>query len=85
MTQGFAALNFDTQMQILARVRGFDTFTTDNDPYGEHDFGTIEGAGLPRCFWKIEYYADANMDTGAEDADLETAYRVLVVMLADDY
>ena len=41
--------------QILDRVRSFDDFSEDNDPYGEHDFGAFDHAG-ERLFWKIDYY-----------------------------
>nr|WP_236000531.1 DUF3768 domain-containing protein [Bradyrhizobium uaiense] len=28
---------------MLEAVRRFDSFTRDNDPHGEHDFGAIDG------------------------------------------
>ena len=83
VTRGVAALDSDTQKQILARVKAFDTFTADNDPYGEHDFGTVEVAGVGKVFWKIDYYDDATMQWGAEDPT--QGYRVLMIMLADEY
>jgi len=42
----------------------FDSFTPDNDPYGEHDFGTIDWQE-EKIFWKIDYYDQAL--TFAED------------------
>lgn len=30
---------------LYAKVRSFDEFTERNDPYGEHDFGTVEHKG----------------------------------------
>jgi hypothetical protein len=46
-------------------VRGFDVFTTENDTYGEHDFGsvTIDGTNL---FWKIDYYG-LSLQYGSSD------------------
>ena len=76
-------LDPDVKMSILAKVKAFDNFSEDNDPYGEHDFGAIEILGVGKVFWKIDYYDDSDMEFGAEDK--ETAYRVLVIMLADDY
>lgn len=37
-TEGILALSSDDQFEILNKVRSFDSFTPDNDPYGEHDF-----------------------------------------------
>ena len=37
----------------LAAVRGFDAFTIENDPYGEHDFGCFT-LGEEKVFWKID-------------------------------
>jgi uncharacterized protein DUF3768 len=39
VTAGVLALPFADQAVIIARVMNFDTFTPDNDPHGEHDFG----------------------------------------------
>ncbi len=83
LTQGVHRLDPDVKMSILQKVKAFDTFTEDNDPYREHDFGTIEMMGVGKVFWKIDYYADENVDAGAED--IENAYRVLIIMLAEDY
>ena len=83
VTQGVASLDADTQMMILAKVRAFDTFNADNDPYEEHDFGSVQVSGIEKVFWKIDYYQDANMDCGTEDR--VKAYRVLMIMLASEY
>ena len=45
MTAGVVALGSDRQAEILAAVRAFDDFNADNDPWNEHDFGTIEVGG----------------------------------------
>jgi len=37
------------------RQRGFDNFNADNDPHGEHDFGSFELEG-EKLFWKIDLY-----------------------------
>jgi hypothetical protein len=70
---------------VFAAVAAFDTFTTDNDPYGEHDFGkvVVEGETL---FWKIDYSDKRDPDLGADDpADAATTERVLTIMLAEEY
>ena len=81
VTANVHALDADVRMSILQKVSAFDNFTEGDDPYGEHDFGVIEG--VPRVYWKIDYYADENMKFGAEDT--ENAYRVLIIMLVEDY
>ena len=52
ITRGVQAL--DNLDDILTAVREFDEFNTDNDPYGEHDFGKIEIGGEV-IFWKFDY------------------------------
>jgi Protein of unknown function (DUF3768) len=50
LTSGVTALGETFTTKALALVRGFYVFTTENDPYGEHDFGsvTVDGTNL---FW----------------------------------
>ena len=71
-------------VEALCAVRSFDAFTTDNDPYGQHDFGAVVVRGT-RVFWKIDYF-DPTLTAGSEDpADEDNTCRVLTVMLAQDY
>ena len=42
MTAGVNALPIDTKARVLLAVQSFSNFTKDNDPHGEHDFGSIE-------------------------------------------
>jgi hypothetical protein len=51
--------------RVLDRVRRFDEWTNDNDPHGEHDFGSFDVAGVT-YFFKVDYYAP-DMDGGSED------------------
>ena len=44
-TSGIHALPIEEQLVILATIRDFDTFTEDNDPHGEHDFGSLDYKG----------------------------------------
>ena len=85
MTAGIAALAPELQVSILSKVRSFNDFTEDNDPYGEHDFGAFDLDGPGRIFWKIDYYAP-DMCHGSENpADLAKTVRVLTIMLASEY
>ncbi len=84
VTAGVEALPAAKRKAILAKVQGFDAFTEDNDPHGEHDFGVIEDGDV-RCFWKIDYY-DREMELMSPDpSDPEVTTRVLTIMLADEY
>lgn len=85
MTEGVRALPTTHREEVLAAVRAFDSFTPDNDPYGEHDFGGITHPEAGRIFWKIDYY-DPTLTCGSEDpADPKRTCRVLTVMLAEEY
>jgi hypothetical protein len=83
-TQGISALPQRDQSAIREKVELFDSFTEDNDPHGEHDFGAFEHEG-ERIFWKIDYYAP-DMEHGSENpADPKQTVRVLTIMLASEY
>lgn len=84
VTTGIARLPDEQQAAIMRRVFAFDAFTPDNDPYGEHDFGSFEYAGMS-IMWKIDYY-DRECEYGSPDpADERATTRVLTVMLAEEY
>lgn len=71
-------------MGAIAAIAGSDSFTEDNDPWGEHDFGLVEVLGA-KVFWKIDYY-NGTLTAGADDpSDAKTCVRVLTVMLAHEY
>jgi hypothetical protein len=83
-TSGIAALHPREQTAILDRVRTFDDFTPDNDPHGEHDFGSFEH-NRRTIFWKIDYY-DLLLHNGSRDpSDPALTRRVLTVLLAEEY
>jgi hypothetical protein len=84
VTAGIAALPMQEQIDIMARVQGFTAFSPDNDPYGEHDFGSFEYDGKT-INWKIDCY-DRQLEFGSPDpADESVTTRVLTVMLAEEY
>jgi hypothetical protein len=89
MTSGIRDLGLIAIVEIAERVAAFDSFTADNDPHGEHDFGSLDHAGN-RIFWKIDYYDRASFgtgrDMGSEDpSDPAQTVRVLTIMLASEY
>ena len=65
ITAGVEAMPLDQRRSLLQKVRSFDAFSQDNDPHQEHDFGSIDEAGV-RCFWKIDYY-DKKTEFGSPD------------------
>jgi hypothetical protein len=84
MTVGVQAKGQLFALAAMSAVTAFETFTADNDPYGEHDFGSFTLCG-ERLFWKIDYY-DLDLRYGSPDpADRAVTRRVLTVMLASEY
>lgn len=74
LTKGIYETFNDKQIaDIFGAVRDFINFNADNDPWKEHDFGSILIYGK-KIFWKIDDYQ------GQENTDL-----VLTVMLAEEY
>jgi Protein of unknown function (DUF3768) len=89
VTQGIAALPAADRSAICEKVETFDSFTSDNDPHGEHDFGMFEHNGH-KIFWKIDYDDRASLgtgrDMGSEDpSDPTQTLRVLTIMPASEY
>lgn len=84
-TRGITALPEGTQQELLLKVREFSAFTPDNDPHREHDFGSVEAGGV-KAFWKIDYYGDSSYTVGADDpSDPYNSFRVMTIMLAEEY
>ena len=84
ITRGIASLPPNEQADILQCVRTFNDFTEDNDPHGEHDFGSFGHKGRT-IFWKIDCY-DLLLNNGSPDpSDPAVTRRVLTVMLAEEY
>lgn len=82
ITRGITAM--DCVDAVLAAVRNYCTFDGDNDPYGEHDFGSFTVAG-EQLFWKFDYY-DSDMEMASIDpSDDAITVRVLTIMLAEEY
>ena len=82
ITPGIQAL--DDIDAVMHKVQQFDEFTPDNDPYGEHDFGSFRHNG-DTAFWKFDYF-DLDLQMHSPDAsDPAVTARVLTVMLANEY
>ena len=84
ITAGIQALGERGVEAALLAVRAFDGFSTDNDPYAEHDFGAVR-VGRARVFWKIDYYDLERRGGSPDPADPAVTTRVLTIMLASEY
>ena len=80
MTPGIAALG--DNVAVTDAIRAYDSFNEDNDPYGEHDFGSLELFG-EKIFWKFDYY-NPSLQSYCDPLD-SSCVRVLTVMLAEEY
>lgn len=84
LTAGVRAYGPDFIQLAIQAVKGHASFTADNDPYGEHDFGSFNLAG-EHLFWKIDHY-DRELAYGSEDpANPAVSRRILTIMLASEY
>jgi len=84
LTAGIRSEGSDFVSLALQAVIGFDAFNPDNDPYGEHDFGSLNLGGQ-LIFWKIDCY-DRELRYGSPDpADPAVTRRVMTIMLALEY
>lgn len=84
LTCGIASLPLVQQNEVINKVKKFNDFTEDNNPYGEHDFGCFDYQGK-QIFWKIDLY-DLNYEFYSPQPDDETqTNRVLTIMFAEEY
>lgn len=81
-TRGIMSLEEAAISEIFDAVQEFRNFTEDNDPYGEHDFGSFTVAGS-KVFWKIDYYQQ-DLSAWCDPLDPDCR-RILTIMLAEEY
>ena len=84
LTCGVAALGPVIVARVMQRVVTFADFNPDNDPHGEHDFGSFE-AEEHKIFFKIDYFDKALTYGSPDAADPAVTERVLTIMLASEY
>ena len=84
MTPMVQALTPEQRDRVIAQIQGFEEFTEEDDPYGEHDFGGVEVDG-EKYFWKIDYYSP-DMEYLSEDpSGPNETRRVMTVMHCTEY
>jgi len=83
-TPGVTNLSHSMRGRVLRAIMEFDDFEEGNDPYREHDFGSVEIDGQT-FFFKIDAY-DLDLQYASEDpSDPTKTRRVMTVMRADEY
>lgn len=84
LSAGIAAMSSEDKANIVSLVQNFDNFTPDNDPYGEHDFGSFDYKG-EKILWKIDYY-DLNHKYMSDDpSNPDITNRVLTIMTVYEF
>ena len=84
LTRGLEALGLELVQTVVDAVSRFEGFTSDNDPYSEHDFGSIEVQGH-RVSFKIGSYDQDLSGRSPDPADPNVTRRVMTLMLAEEY
>lgn len=89
LTVSVTALSEEVRAEVLRRVREFDRFDENNDPWKEHDMGMFK-IGHTDFMWKIDYRDRAASEAGEESAADDPAnpqktLRILTVMMGDDW
>ena len=84
ISRGIAALDRKVWAEVIVAVAKFDDFTSDNDPYGEHDCAVLDVDGL-RIIWKIDYFDPSMLYHSDDPTDPAKTRRVMTIMLAEEY
>ena len=84
LSAGIAAMSSEDKANIVSLIQNFDNFNENNDPYGEHDFGSFDYKGN-KIFFKIDYYDLNNQYMSENPANPDITNRVLTIMLAEEY
>lgn len=84
ITKKVQMLSAKAQRELFDRVKQFNNFTKGNDPYGEHDFGSIKFQN-DIYFWKIDYYDINFLYHSPDPSNTSITNRVLTIMHADEY
>lgn len=84
LTQGIRSNTKEDLEAIITKVRTFDSFEENNDPYNEHDFGAFDYKGR-RIFWKIDYYDREFLYLSQDVSNPRLTNKVLTIMYAEEY
>jgi len=84
MTPGIDALDERTKAEVITAVMEFDSFDEGNDPYGEHDYGTVQIAGKTYV-WKINTYDLRLKYMSPDPSDPAVTRRTLSLLLPSEW
>ena len=84
ITNGIVARGTDFAQAVLKAVQVFNAFSDANDPWDEHDFGSLM-VQHQRIIWKIDYYDKTATGHSGDPASNTLTLRVLTIMLAEEY
>lgn len=84
LTCSIRALGKACVAEIISKVRLFNNFNENNDPYGEHDFGAFNYGGR-KIFFKIDNYDREFLYLSPDVTNPKLTNKVLTVMLAEEY
>lgn len=84
ITNGTDNLSGMAKQELFEAIKNFDAFSAYNDPYGEHDFGSLIFQG-DRFFWKIDCYDRDMLHLSPDPTNPDLTKRVLTIMKAEEY
>ena len=84
ITNGVMALGTEFAGAVLKAVQEFDSFSDDNDPWGEHDCSSLVVMHR-RIMWKIDYYDKEDVYHSTDPSSAKVTLRVLTIMLSEEY
>lgn len=84
LTHHVQNLDGERMIKLMGAVKTFDDFSEDNDPYGEHDFGSVVVDGQT-YFWKIDYYNNSLDGHSPDKSCSKVTRRVLTIMHCNEY
>lgn len=84
LTQGIRSNTKEDLEAIITKVRTFDNFDENNDPYNEHDFEAFDYKGK-RIFWKIDNYDREFLYLSPDVSNPRLTNKVMTVMYAEEY
>lgn len=84
ITHGVQQLDAEGRKSLLGMIAKFDTFSSYNDPYGEHDCASLEFNG-EKYIWKIDYYDLSLSFHSPDSSDPFVTERVMTVMRSEEY
>ncbi|MGB0967621.1 MAG: DUF3768 domain-containing protein [Halocynthiibacter sp.] len=83
-TPGVADMGDSFVLAALIAIAEYQEFSEENDPYGEHDFGSVKVMGQ-KVFWKIDLYDTELTYQSDRPYSPHHTRRVLTIMLPSEY